>query len=314
MINLVLRRLAASIPLLLAMSFLVFSMIALVPGDAAVTLAGGDSATPEAIERIRAELKLDEPFLAQYGDWLGGAVTLDFGNSLFTQRPVMEEIAQRLPVTLGLAVVVFAIVIPGGFLIGLLGGLRPGGVFDRWLMFLSSVAVSMPPFWLGMLLVSVFAVSLGWLPPFGYVEFAESPLDWLRSLIMPAVALALGGVAIVSRQLRAGLADTMQSPYIRTAWAKGGSTRQVVVGHALKNSSIPAVTVLGLLVGSILGSTVIVEQLFNIPGIGAYMVAAVSNKDVPVIQATALLFVLAYVVANLIVDIMYGWLNPKVRL
>ncbi|MDF3312215.1 ABC transporter permease [Rhodococcus sp. T2V] len=309
----IVKRLLTSIPLLFVMSVLVFSMIALVPGDAATTIAGGGNASPQVVQQIREELNLDEPFFVQYATWLKSAVQFDFGESLYSQRPVADELLERLPVTLSLALAVFAIVIPLALVLGIVGGLRPGGLGDRGMMFGTSVVVSMPPFWIGMVLISVFSVSLGWLPPYGYTAFADDPAGWARSIILPAVALAAAGVAMLSRQLRAGLADTMQSAYVRTAWAKGGDTRRVVVGHALKNSAIPAATVLGLMVGSILGSTVIVEQIFNIPGIGSYMIAAVSSKDVPVIQATALLFVVAHIIANLMVDISYGYLNPKVR-
>lgn len=307
------RRLLIAIPLVFAMTFVVFSMIALIPGDAATTIAGGSDAAPETIAQIRSNLNLDEPFIVQYGLWLGDALQFDFGESIYSQRSVAEELLVRLPVTLGLALAVFAIVIPVGTLLGVMGGLRPGGRLDRSLMFGTSLLVAMPPFWIALLLISVVAVSLRWLPPYGYTAFGDDPVGWLQSIIMPALALAAAGVAIVSRQLRAALADTMQSPYVRTAWAKGGDARRVVIGHALKNSSMPAVTVLGLLVGSILGSTVIVEQIFNIPGIGSYMITAVGNQDVPVILAVALLFILAYIVANLLVDLTYGYLNPKVR-
>ncbi|MFC9359863.1 ABC transporter permease [Rhodococcus sp. NPDC057014] len=307
------RRLLVSIPLLFAMSFVVFSLVTLIPGDAATTIAGGNDASPETIAEIREELNLNDPFLVQYGTWLKGAVQLDFGSSLYTKRPVSEELIERLPATTSLAAAVFAIVIPLSMLFGILGGLRPGGLLDRGLMFSTSVVVAMPPFWIGMVLISIFSVRLGWLPPYGYTPFSEDPLGWFTGIIMPAVALAAAGVAIVSRQLRAGLTDTMGSPFVRTAWAKGGDTRQVVVGHALKNSAIPAVTVLGILVGSILGSTVIVERIFSIPGVGTYIIVAVGNMDVPAIQATVLLFVVAHCIANLIVDITYGYLNPKVR-
>ena len=295
------------------MSFLVFSLVALVPGDPAATLAGGGNASSQSIQQVRHELRLDEPFFIQYGDWLGGAVRFDFGKSLYTRQPVAEELAKRIPVTLSLAAAAFILMIPIALATGIIGGLRPGGVIDRILMFLSSLAISMPPFWVALVLISVFAVNLGWLPPFGYSAPFASPVEWLKTIILPAVALALGGLAILSRQLRAGLADTMQSSFIRTAWAKGGSTRRVVVGHALKNSAIPAVTVMGLQVGTVLGGTVIVEQIFSVPGIGSYMLEAVSNKDLPVIQSVALLFVVVNVLANLGVDIAYGYLNPKVR-
>lgn len=313
MLGLIGRRLLATVPLLFAMSFLVFSMVALVPGDPAVTLAGGSSASSQSVQQIRASLHLNHAFLVQYWMWLSGAVHGNFGDSLYTHQPVVNELSSRIPVTVGLAVAVFVLVIPFALLIGIAGGLRPGGVMDRALLFVTSLGVSVPAFWLALVLISVFAINLHWVPPFGYTSFSADPVGWAKSIVLPATSLAVAAVAALSRQVRVGLADTMQSSFIRTAWAKGGSTRQVVVGHALKNSAIPAVTVLGLQVGSILGATVLVEQIFSIPGIGSYMLTAINNKDVPVVQAVALLFVVSNVVANLCVDIVYGYLNPKVR-
>lgn len=313
MLGLIGRRLLIAIPLLLVMSFLVFSLVALIPGDPAVTLAGGGGASPDTIRQIRADLHLDDPFFVRYFTWLGHAVRFDFGDSLYSHQPVATELATRIPATVNLAVAVFVLIVPIALALGIAGGLRPGGVLDRAMMVLTSVALSMPPFWIALVLVSVFAINLRWLPPFGYVALGDDPVGWLRSIILPAVAIALAALSILSRQVRAGLSDTMQSAFVRTAWAKGGNARQVVVGHALKNSAIPAVTVLGLQVGSILGGTVIIEQIFSIPGIGKYMLEAVGNKDLPVIQAVTLLFVVANVAANLAVDIAYGYLNPKVR-
>lgn len=313
MIGLIVRRLLFTIPLLFVVSFLVFGMVVLIPGDIAVTLAGGIDATPAAVEAIRKELGLNDPFLVQYAKWLGGVVQFDFGNSLVSHRPVADEIASRIPITLSLALAVFAISIPMSLILGIVGGLRPGGIIDRILMFITSLMIAMPSFWFALVLVTIFAVNFRWLPPFGFTRITDDPVLWLKAVIMPAVALSLAGIATLSRQLRAGLADTMQSAFIRTAWAKGGSTRQVVVGHALKNSAIPAVTVLGLQVGHILGGSVIIEQIFGIPGIGTYMLQAVSDQDVPVIQCVAMLFVVANLLANLGVDIVYGYLNPKVR-
>jgi peptide/nickel transport system permease protein len=312
-VGLVIRRLVAVVPMLLIVSFVIFGLTELIPGDAATTLAGGTDARPEAIERIRSELHLDDPFLARYGDWLSDAVRLDLGNSLYTGDTIRSDIADTLPVTLGLAALVFVLALVVSLLVGVAGGLRPGSLLDRALLFASSASIAMPAFWVAMLLVVAFAVELRWVPPFGYLAFGESPTGWLERMILPAAALALAPAAVLARQLRGGLADTMQSSYIRTAWAKGGSTRQVVVGHALKNSAGPAVTVLGLQVGAILGGTVLVERIFSIPGMGTYLLSAVSTQDIPAVQGVAVLFVLIQVAVSLAVDITYGSLNPKVR-
>jgi peptide/nickel transport system permease protein len=313
MLGLVVRRLLVTIPMLVITSILIFGLVVLIPGDAAVTLAGGPDAPPGAVEEVREELKLDEPLPAQYADWLGGVVRLDFGNSLYSHEPVTDELSDRLPVTLGLAALVFALAIPVALLVGVAGGLRPGSLLDRALLFASSAGLAVPAFWIALVLVTIFSVRLAWLPPFGYVKFGDDAGEWLRRMIMPASALALGISAVLARQVRGGLADVMQAPYIRTAWAKGGSTRQVVVGHALKGSAMPAVTVLGLQIGAVLGSAVIIERIFTIPGLGTYLLEAVDSQDLPVVQGVALVFVVIHVLTSLAVDITYGYLNPKVR-
>jgi peptide/nickel transport system permease protein len=198
-------------------------------------------------------------------------------------------------------------------LIGIRGGLRPGGIFDRSSLVGTSVAIAMPSFWVGLLLISLFAVTLKWLPPFGYVKFTDNPWEWFRHLLLPAIALGLVVSAVLSRQLRAGLSDTMDSAFVRTGWAKGGNTRQVVTGHALKTSAIPAVTVLGLQIGALLGGAVIIEQIFSLPGLGKYLLGAVQQQDIPVVLASALLLVVINMLASLAVDVTYGYLNPKVR-
>ena len=313
MVGLIVRRLLIMIPLLLIVSFIVFSLVVLIPGDAAVTLAGGIDATPEGIEEVRQELNLDDPFLQRYFDWLGGVLQGDFGESLDTKQPISDEIQKRLPVTMSIVGLALALAIPFAVIIGVIGGLRPGSLVDRILMVLTSIGLSLPTFWVGLILVTLLAVQLGWLPPFGYTKFKEDPGEWFKHAIMPAIAIALPAAMSLSRQVRAGLADTMLTQFIRTAWAKGGNTKQVVVGHALKNSAIPAVTVLGLQIGALLGGSVIIEQIFSIPGMGTYLLNAVNTQDFPVIQAVDLLFVVIHVFDSLAVDITYGYLNPKVR-
>ncbi len=313
MLGLIVRRVVALVPMLLIVSFVIFGLTTLVPGDAAVTLAGGADARPEDIESIRQHLNLDDPFLVRYGDWLSGAIRLDLGDSLYSGDPVSDQIGERLPVTLGMAALVFAFAAAIALLVGIAGGLRPGSLLDRVLLIASSASIAMPAFWIAMLLVVLFAVKLGWVPPFGFEHFTDSASGWFDRMILPAAALALAPAAVLARQLRGGLADTMQSSFIRTAWAKGGSTRQVVVGHALKNSAGPAVTVLGLQVGAILGGTVLVERIFSIPGMGTYLLSSVTTQDIPAVQGVAVLFVLIQVLVSLSVDIAYGYLNPKVR-
>lgn len=313
MFALIARRLLSIVPTALVVSFVVFLLVYLVPGDAAVTLAGGSDASPETIAQIRADLGLDRPFLRQYVSWLGDAVRFDFGNSLLTGRGIWGELVDRFAVTGSVALAALALIVPVALVVGIAGGLRPGSLTDRVTQIGASVALALPGFWVAMLLVTVFAVQLRWLPPFGYASFTDDPLEWARHVVMPAISLGLTATAVLSRQLRAGLADTMSSAFIRTAWAKGGSTLQVVGGHALKPSAMPAVTVLGLQIGVLLGGSVIVEQIFTLPGVGNYLLTAIRSQDIPVVQAVLIFYAGISILANLAVDLAYGYLNPKVR-
>ena len=309
----VLRRLAGLVPLLLVLSVAVFLLVYLVPGDPAVTIAGGEAATPERVREVREELGLDQPFVVQYVDWLGDAVRLDFGHSLYSGRSVGDELRHRLPITasLVLGALVFALAV--GIPLGALGGTRPGSRTDTAVTTLASAAIAMPSFWLAMILIVFFGLELSWFPVRGYVPFGESPVEWLRHLVLPSVALGTLMAATLARQLRGALADVLDADYVRTAHAKGLAPFRVVGKHALKNAAMPAVTVLGLQVGYLFGGTVIVEQIFAIQGVGTYMVTAISGQDVPIIQGGIMMLAVFVVLANLAVDIAYGFLNPKVR-
>jgi len=311
---LILRRLLALVPLLFAVSLAVFSLILLLPGDPAITLAGGDGASPEAIEKIRRELGFDDPFPVRYGRWLAGALRFDFGNSLENGKPVSDEIRARFPVTFGIALAAVAVTLLVGVPAGILGGVRPGSWMDRAGVLTASLGIAVPSFWLAMLLVAVFAVQLTWLPAIGYRSFAASPVDWLCHVLMPAVALGTAGAASLARQLRAALVDVLGSSYVRTAWAKGAGARRVIAVHALRNAALPAVTILGLQFSALLGGTVIIEQIFGIPGLGTYALRAILSNDLPVIQAVTIVFVLVRVLFNLLVDLSYGLLDPRIRL
>jgi len=312
-VRLILHRLISILPVLLIVSFAVFMLVALLPGDPAVALAGGPNATPEAIADIRAQLHLDDPVLLQYLNWLAGIIHLDLGTSILTGQTVSEGIAQRLPVTLGLTIAATIVSLVIGVPLGIISGLWPGRPADGIARFLASICLAIPSFWLAVMLVSTFSVQLHWLPPTGYVPFTQSVGGWTKSIALPALALGLGLSASLARQLSRALIDVMDSNYIRTAWAKGAGTRQVVVGHALKNAAIPAVTVLGVQIGYLIGGAVIVERIFAVPGLGDYMVQAVAGPDLPVIQGVVLVFVLFQLGMSLLVDITYGYLNPKVR-
>lgn len=317
MLQLVGRRLLLLIPTLILVTFGVFMLITLVPGDPATTLAGGENATPEQIEKVRTQLGLDDPLVVQYGRWVSDAVRLDFGESLTSGQDVTNEIQRRLPVTLSIVAGSIVVGLLIGIPLGLLAGARQGGWIDRFLLALTSLGLAIPNFVLAILFINVFAVNLGWVNPIGFDnlvgEDGLQPGAWLKSLALPALALGIGVAARLARQVRTGVVDTMNEPYIRTAWAKGCSPRTVVGKHVFKNAAMPTVTVAGLLIGGLIGGTVIIESIFSANGVGQYLVNGIFAGDLPVIQGVVVMFVLAFAIINIAVDIMYGWLNPKVQ-
>jgi peptide/nickel transport system permease protein len=292
---------------------MVYGLMALVPGDAAMQLAGGQNATQVEIQQVRVKLGLQRPFVVQYEHWLAGAVRLNFGKSLITGESVSANIVSKLPITLSIALggIVFGLLV--GVPIGIIAGIREGTRLDRGLITSTTMGIAIPNFWLAMVLIFFFAVHFKWFPAIGFTRLTDDPWKWLRSLVLPSVALGVSVAAAQARQVRAELANVMQRSYVRTAWAKGGSARLVVGKHALKNAAIPAVTVLGLQIGHLIGGTVIIEQIFSISGLGTYLLTGIVDKDMPVIMGVLTTFVLVYVLLSLLVDISYGYLNPKVR-
>jgi len=309
----ILRRIVALIPLLFIVSVIVFGLVLLVPGDAATKLAGGEDASPHQIEQVRHELGLDRPVVTQYVDWLKGAVKLDLGDSLYSQRPVASEIWERIPVTLQIAggALVFGLLI--GIPMGIVSGMRPRGIGDRGVVMVTSFAIAIPSFWLALILILQFAVYRNVLPSRGFVKFSESPTQWFEHLLLPWITLGTLTAATIARQLRGALADTMSSDHIRTSRSVGLPSTKVVGKHALKNSSAPVLTVIGLQVAYLLGGTVVVESIFGIAGLGTYVLTAVQQNDLPAIQGAVLFIAVLTVLVNLVVDISYAILNPKVR-
>jgi peptide/nickel transport system permease protein len=323
---LIIRRIATLIPTLLIVSFLVFSMVLLQPGDPAVEIAGGVDASEENILRVQEEYGFNDPFITRYWDWVTDAVQGDFGESYRNSNSVTDEIKGRLPKSASLAAAGLVFGTTLGLGMGMLAGMFPGTKLDRGLMSATVFGIAIPNFVLAMVLISVVSIQWGFLdlPPLGYTTFDDPdqgkilfllPKEWVRSLILPGFALGLSVAASTGRQLRGALADTMASNFIRTAWAKGGSTRTVVGKHALKNALIPAVTVLGLQISALLGGTVLIERIFSIEGLGRLVLvaASVAPADLPVVQGVAMLFVLINVTVSLLVDIVYGYLDPRVR-
>lgn len=306
------RRLASVPILLFIVTVIVTAMTALIPGDPAVTIAG-ENASPERIAEIRDRLGYDRPFVGQYVDWVGNALRGDFGDSLFTPRSVGGLLVDRLPITASLTFGALLVALVVGAPLGMIAGLRRGTFVDRVATSFASLGVSIPSYWLGLLLLLVLSIRYQIFPAIGYVHFGDDPWQWFVHLVLPSIALGASAAAELARQLRSAVADVLQEDYIRTARAKGLGERSVVVIHATKNAAGPAITVLGLQVALLLGGAVVVEQIFAIPGLGQLSVVAVVQRDIPLIQGIVVLSTLTVVVANLLVDVIQIWLNPKLR-
>ena len=305
------RRLLFMIPVALLVSFVTFMLIHLVPGDPARVLLG-EEATPQTVAALRQQLGLDRPLGVQYGLWLWQAIHGNLGESIQLQQPVVQAIWQRLPVTieLGVASLIFsvALAVP----LGVMAATNRNGRLD-WLVNVTSLlGTAIPSFVLGLLLILVFAVFIRIFPPGGYVPFTEDPLGNLRDLVLPAVALGAGAVAVNLRQVRTSMLEVLHEDYIRTAWAKGLRPRQVNYRHALRNALMPLLTIVGLQVGAILAGTFVIETIFLWPGIGSLTIQSIFSKDYPVVQGVVLLAALSYMAVNLFVDIGYRVLDPRV--
>lgn len=306
------REVARAIALLVAISLLVFSLDTLLPGDPAQALAG-ESASAADIERMRTQLGLDRPVVDRYLDWAQRAVRGDFGRSLFSSQPVAEEIAARLPVTLSLIALALCMGVLAGVALGVIAALHRRGIIDRAVVITASLGVALPNFWVGLLLVLAFAIAWPWFPATGYVPFAESPTGWLRHLALPALALALAPAAEVTRQMRGSVIELMQRDFVRTAVAKGLPRRLVIGKHVLKNTGVTIATVAGIQVSVLLGGSVVIEQVFGLPGIGGLVVQSVQARDLPVVQGVVLVTTVMILVSNVLVEWSYGYFNPRVR-
>jgi peptide/nickel transport system permease protein len=312
MLRFIVRRFLATLLIVFLVSIAVFSLTLLIPGDPAITISG-ESATPEQIERTRERLGLDEPVLAQYWDWMSGVLQGDLGTSLFSSLEVSTAIAQRFPATLsialGAAIVTLILSIPAG----VLAAVNVRRLPDTIVTFFASLGVAMPSFWVGLLLILVFAIWTDLLPAVGYVSFSESPLEWARHLILPSVALALVAASEMTRQLRGSLAEALSEDYVKMARSKGLPSRAVIGKHAMKNAALPVVTLFGMQLGFMLSGAVIVEQVFGIPGIGQLAIRAVLDRDIPMIQGVVLVSAVVVMLCNFAVDVIYGYLNPRLR-
>jgi peptide/nickel transport system permease protein len=313
MIGYVIHRLAQLLPVLLIASLGIFGMIYAVPGGPMGVMLG-ENATPEQIEALTRRLGLDQPIMFQYAEWLKNAVTGNFGNSLYSKQPVLTLIGQRLPASLQLAVAAITIALLVGIPVAIISALFPNSWLDRLLSAWSAVALGVPTFWLGLLLILFFAVQLRWLPSASnYVPFWENPGLALRSLALPAVTLGVYVSGIFARFLRASLVDELRSDYVRTARSKGLPERQVIGVHVMRNALLPFVTIVGLMLANFVGGTVVTEAVFNYPGIGRLLIDAIGNRDYPLIQGAIMVILLIYIATNLLVDILYAYIDPRIE-
>ncbi len=307
------RRLLASVPVLFLVSLITFGLLWLVPGDpASMFLDAG--ATAEALDRVRHELGLDRPFLLRMGDWYLRLLQGDLGRSLLLNRSVTSAIFERLPVTLSLTLLAFFFAVLIGVAAGVLAAVRHGRAADQGLMTLALLGLSIPEFWLGLVLVWLVAVVLPIFPAGDYVAFAQNPWQWARHIALPTFTLACVQMGFVARMTRSSMLEVLGQDFVRTARAKGLPEARVVLRHGLVNAMVPIVTVMGIMVGGLLGGAVVIEQVFSIPGMGRLIIGAVLSRDFPVIQGGLLFLALIYLVVNIVVDLLYAVIDPRVRL
>ena len=306
------KRLMVALPTLLVVSMLVFGLQMLLPGDPVLAMAG-EERDPETLARIREQLHLDDPVPVQYLRWLGGVVTGDLGTSLRTGEPVSQLIVQKLPVTIQLAVMsmIFAMLI--GIPAGIIAAVRKGSVTDWLANFVALSGLSIPNFWLGIMLILLVSVNLGWLPASGYESIFVDPVRSLQTMIMPAFVLGTGLAATLMRHTRSSMLGVLSADYIRTARAKGLTGRQVVLKHSFRNALLPVITLTALLFGELLAGAVLTEQIFTIPGFGKLIVDAVFNRDYAVVQGVVLCTAVGFLLMNLVADVLSVMLNPRMR-
>lgn len=312
----ILRRLLLAVPVLLGLSLAIFGSIRLVPGDVIVSMTADAGNVPEAQkEELRQQLGLDEPFVTQYVGWLGGMLRGDFGTSLWRGTPVIQELRRTLPITLELATLALAIAIVVAIPIGVISAARQ----DTWMDYVGRLfsigALSMPDFWLGTMAMLYLSLWFGWIPPIGegFRGLFEDPSINLQLIFLPALILGIRLSAGAMRMTRSAMLEVLREDYIRTAWSKGLRERSVVMRHALRNGMIPVITIFGAQLGFLLGGSVVMETLFGLPGMGRLTLEAVRLRDYPVVQANVMVIGTIVVLLNLLVDVTYGWLDPRIR-
>jgi peptide/nickel transport system permease protein len=312
MFSYILRRILSTLPVMGIVALFVFSLLYIAPGDPAAVIAG-DQASPADVERIRQSLGLDRPFLVQFGSWLWHIVHGDLGTSIFTNLPVAKMIAQRIEPTFSLMAITLVLTILVAVPLGVVAAWKAGSWIDRTIMAFAVFAFSLPVFVVGYVLAYVFALQFEWLPVQGYTPLSSGVWPWLQNLILPALALGSVYIALIARITRASMLEVLQQDYVRTARAKGLGQRNILFVHALKNAAVPIVTVIGIGIALLIGGAVVTESVFAIPGLGRLTIDAILRRDYPVIQGIVLLFSFLYVLVNLVVDLTYTLVDPRIR-
>jgi peptide/nickel transport system permease protein len=317
MIRYVTRRLIFLVPTVLFVSIIIFALMNILPGDVAQMILigpqGEGAAKPEDIAKIKADLGLDRPLPVQYADWMLGVVRLDVGRSLWSKEPVFQELGRRFPLSIELAMMAttFALII--AIPTGVIAAVKQGTWIDYTTRVFAITGLSMPNFWVGTLIILFLVYNFNWTPPLGYRGPLDDPAKNFQQLIWPALALGYGQAAIISRMMRSSLLEVLREDYVRTARAKGLAAWTVIVRHGIRNALLPVVTLIAIQFGYILGGTVVMESVFSLPGVGRYLVDAIAHRDYPVVQTLVLIFAMIFVLINLITDVLYTKLDPRIR-
>ncbi len=302
--------------IMLLVTIIVFFMLRILPGDPILMFLSSQDTqqiTQEQLDILRHDLGLDRPMIVQYFDWLGDVAHGDLGKSIANQTPIIDEVKKRMPITFELGLISFIFSIIVGIPLGVISAVKRGTLTDTSLTSMGNLGVCVPSFWLGLLLIYIIGYKFNWLPIYGYVSFAKDPIQNIKDSIMPVICLGLAPIASAVRLTRSSMLEVMRQDYIRTAWSKGLRERTVVIKHALKNGLIPVITLKGMTLAAIVGGSVLIETVFSIPGMGRYAVQGLFAKDYTIVQACLLISGTVVLAANLLVDLSYGWLDPRIR-
>ncbi len=308
----VVKKLASMILTLLIVSFLVFGAFSIIPGDPATSRLG-TQATPEAVEALREEMGLNRPFLVQYGDWLKSFVTGDMGTSYSYSKPVSTMVGDKLPITITMIVFAFLMIVALSIPLGVYTAKNQGKIADKIVTTMNQIIMSIPPFFSGIILTFIFGIGLRWFVPGGFVSYTKSVGGFLTYMIFPAIAIALPKIAMAVKLLRTAILEESEKDYVRTAYSRGNNTRGMLYQHVLKNALIPVITFLGMALSDMIAGSIIIEQVFNIPGLGRILLTSISGRDYPVVEAIIMLIAFLVVIVNFLVDVLYRIVDPRMR-